>query len=87
MPCTGKGGRENICSDPNVNSFWFLCYFLSSIFFFHRFFLKAKCSYVCQVLEPNWHIMHSRLQTAKSIDEVWSSFTNMFISHSQRKIL
>ncbi|KAK4577980.1 hypothetical protein RGQ29_028207 [Quercus rubra] len=23
-----------------------------------------------KVLEPNWHIMHSRLQTAKSIDEV-----------------
>ncbi|KAK7846779.1 gamma-tubulin complex component 2 [Quercus suber] len=23
-----------------------------------------------EVLEPNWHIMHSRLQTAKSIDEV-----------------
>ncbi|KAH9698238.1 gamma-tubulin complex component 2 [Citrus sinensis] len=23
-----------------------------------------------QVLEPNWHVMHNRLQTAKSIDEV-----------------
>ncbi|KAH9658445.1 gamma-tubulin complex component 2 [Citrus sinensis] len=25
---------------------------------------------VHQVLEPNWHVMHNRLQTAKSIDEV-----------------
>lgn len=26
-----------------------------------------------QVLEPNWHVMHNRLQSAKSIDEVKSS--------------
>lgn len=26
-----------------------------------------------QVLEPNWHVMHDRLQTAKSIDEVSTS--------------
>lgn len=26
--------------------------------------------YLSQVLEPNWHLMHDRLRTAKSIDEV-----------------
>ncbi|KAK4577976.1 hypothetical protein RGQ29_028207 [Quercus rubra] len=34
-------------------------------------FINSLLHYLTfEVLEPNWHIMHSRLQTAKSIDEV-----------------
>jgi hypothetical protein len=29
-----------------------------------------RYSFAPQVLEPNWHLMHDRLQTARSIDEV-----------------
>lgn len=32
-----------------------------------------------QVLEPNWHVMHNRLDTAKSIDEVWPSSALKFM--------
>lgn len=39
-----------------------------------------------QVIEPNWHVMHNRLQTAKSIDEVWSSsYRNSCLHLKQRK--
>ncbi|XP_012834523.1 PREDICTED: gamma-tubulin complex component 2, partial [Erythranthe guttata] len=34
-------------------------------------FINSLLHYLTfEVLEPNWHVMHSRLQTAKSIDEV-----------------
>jgi hypothetical protein len=29
-----------------------------------------RYSFAPQVLEPSWHLMHDRLQTARSIDEV-----------------
>ncbi|CAK9146768.1 unnamed protein product [Ilex paraguariensis] len=34
-------------------------------------FINSLVHYLTfEVLEPNWHVMHNRLQTAKSIDEV-----------------
>ncbi|KAH7511156.1 hypothetical protein FEM48_ZijujUnG0037300 [Ziziphus jujuba var. spinosa] len=39
-------------------------------FLFPDFFVCFLDSHVIAVLEPNWHVMHNRLQTAKSIDEV-----------------
>lgn len=47
-------------------------------------YFSAPCS---QVLEPNWHIMLNRLQTAKSIDEVLFSFFYRFLYPRQKKIL
>lgn len=34
-----------------------------------------KDAYGFQVLEPNWHVMHTKLQRAKSIDEVGLFFS------------
>ncbi|XP_028117699.1 gamma-tubulin complex component 2-like, partial [Camellia sinensis] len=34
-------------------------------------FINSLLHYLTfEVLEPNWHVMHNRLQTAKSIDDV-----------------
>ncbi|GMP47081.1 hypothetical protein CsSME_00015003 [Camellia sinensis var. sinensis] len=39
-----------------------------------------------QVLEPNWHVMHNRLQTAKSIDDV-IEYHNFFFENCLRECL
>ncbi|XP_028125714.1 gamma-tubulin complex component 2-like isoform X2 [Camellia sinensis] len=39
-----------------------------------------------EVLEPNWHVMHNRLQTAKSIDDV-IEFCNFFLEKCIRECL
>ncbi|KAG8390704.1 hypothetical protein BUALT_Bualt01G0111200 [Buddleja alternifolia] len=39
-----------------------------------------------QVIEPNWHVMHNRLQTAKSIDEV-IQYHNFFLEKCLRECL
>ncbi|GFZ14546.1 Spc97 / Spc98 family of spindle pole body (SBP) component [Actinidia rufa] len=41
---------------------------------------------VHQVLEPNWHVMHNRLQTAKSIDEV-IQYHDFFLEKCLRECL
>ncbi|THG21266.1 hypothetical protein TEA_028071 [Camellia sinensis var. sinensis] len=38
------------------------------------------------VLEPNWHVMHNRLQTAKSIDEV-IQYHDFFLEKCLRECL
>ncbi|XP_028127483.1 gamma-tubulin complex component 2-like isoform X2 [Camellia sinensis] len=44
--------------------------------------------HVCcvEVLEPNWHVMHNRLQTAKSIDDV-IEYHNFFLEKCLRECL
>ncbi|KAE8009823.1 hypothetical protein FH972_006235 [Carpinus fangiana] len=47
--------------------------FINSLLHYLTFEATLSLIYITpcsQVLEPNWHIMHNRLQTAKSIDEV-----------------
>ncbi|KAK2974294.1 hypothetical protein RJ640_016780, partial [Escallonia rubra] len=42
--------------------------------------------YTIKVLEPNWHVMHNRLQTAKSIDEV-IQYHDFFLEKCLRECL
>ncbi|KAH7571289.1 hypothetical protein JRO89_XS04G0015700 [Xanthoceras sorbifolium] len=44
--------------------------FISSLLHYLTFEASLVNTHWFQVLEPNWHAMHNRLQTAKSIDEV-----------------
>ncbi|CAL5385049.1 unnamed protein product [Camellia sinensis] len=47
---------------------------------------NGKIAGVCAVLEPNWHVMHNRLQTAKSIDDV-IEYHNFFFEKCLRECL
>ncbi|THG23692.1 hypothetical protein TEA_008789 [Camellia sinensis var. sinensis] len=51
-------------------------------------FIICECGawQIHQVLEPNWHVMHNRLQTAKSIDDV-IEFCNFFLEKCIRECL
>ncbi|KAK6144930.1 hypothetical protein DH2020_021750 [Rehmannia glutinosa] len=48
--------------------------------------VKPESTYLRQVLEPNWHAMHNRLQTAKSIDEV-IQYHDFFLEKCLRECL
>ncbi|KAH0888393.1 hypothetical protein HID58_050822, partial [Brassica napus] len=43
--------------------------FISSLLHYLTFEASREFSFSC-VLEPNWHVMHDRLQSTKSVDEV-----------------
>lgn len=50
-------------------------------------FINSLLHYLTfEVLEPNWHVMHNRLQTAKSIDEV-IQFHDFFLDKCLRECL
>ncbi|XP_022887329.1 gamma-tubulin complex component 2 [Olea europaea var. sylvestris] len=50
-------------------------------------FINSLLHYLTfEVLEPNWHVMHNRLQTAKSIDEV-IQYHNFFLEKCLRECL
>ncbi|KAH6757482.1 Spc97 / Spc98 family of spindle pole body component [Perilla frutescens var. hirtella] len=50
-------------------------------------FINSLLHYLTfEVLEPNWHIMHNRLQTAKSIDEVLQ-YHDFFLDKCLRECL
>lgn len=50
-------------------------------------FINSLLHYLTfEVIEPNWHVMHSRLQTAKSIDEV-IQFHDFFLEKCLRECL
>ncbi|KAL3650089.1 Gamma-tubulin complex component 2 [Castilleja foliolosa] len=50
-------------------------------------FINSLLHYLTfEVLEPNWHVMHSRLQTAKSIDEV-IQYHDFFLEKCLRECL
>ncbi|AQK44604.1 Gamma-tubulin complex component 2 [Zea mays] len=44
----------------------------------HTCWASSKLFIWSQVLEPNWHLMHDRLQTARSIDEVLHFFFSIW---------
>ncbi|KAK3034140.1 hypothetical protein RJ639_033483 [Escallonia herrerae] len=49
-------------------------------------YLTFEASFPLLVLEPNWHVMHNRLQTAKSIDEV-IQYHDFFLEKCLRECL
>ncbi|CAK7325974.1 unnamed protein product [Dovyalis caffra] len=50
-------------------------------------FINSLLHYLTfEVLEPNWHVMHNRLQTAKSIDEV-IQYHDLFLEKCLRECL
>ncbi|XP_028101376.1 gamma-tubulin complex component 2-like isoform X1 [Camellia sinensis] len=50
-------------------------------------FINSLLHYLTfEVLEPNWHVMHNRLQTAKSIDDV-IEYHNFFLEKCLRECL
>ncbi|XP_028056581.1 uncharacterized protein LOC114260629 isoform X2 [Camellia sinensis] len=50
-------------------------------------FINSLLHYLTfEVLEPNWHVMHNRLQTAKSIDDV-IEYHNFFFENCLRECL
>ncbi|XP_011015009.1 PREDICTED: gamma-tubulin complex component 2 [Populus euphratica] len=50
-------------------------------------FINSLLHYLTfEVLEPNWHVMHNRLQTAKSIDEV-IQYHDLFLDKCLRECL
>ncbi|KAF5948218.1 hypothetical protein HYC85_014175 [Camellia sinensis] len=55
-------------------------------FLFHCKHVDRQLCGAWQVLEPNWHVMHNRLQTAKSIDEV-IQYHDFFLEKCLRECL
>ncbi|KAK9281856.1 hypothetical protein L1049_004762 [Liquidambar formosana] len=76
--------RFNVISRKSLTKYQLIFHFL-----FHcKHVNRQLCGawQVHQVLEPNWHVMHNRLQTAKSIDEV-IQFHDFFLEKCLRECL